>query len=258
MQRAATLKDGSGTGDRRLDRIPELDPRSRGFGVTRRREAAGPVRSRTWRLDRRLMGDQGQEGACVEFGLSHVLAASPVSQPLGVLRAIRDGHLIYWPAQAGDPWPGGSYPGASPVYEGTSELTGLKVAQRLGFITGYSWAFGIDEAVAGVVNVGPANLALGWTEGMMDARPGGLIRDEGDVVGGHDVAMIGVRLGARLDGERHDVAVIAQSWGLGYGDRGRVYLPLSDLERRLADDGTCAFVDGERRVAAVPADWRAV
>jgi hypothetical protein len=205
---------------------------------------------------------------CVEFGLSHVLAAMPITQALRVLQAVRARHLIYWPAQGqrtpwlpagwtGDPWPGGSYPGASPVYEGTSELTGMKVAQQLGFIGGYEWAFRFDDAVAGVLHVGAANLALGWTQGMMDARPDGLIEDTGNVVGGHDVAWIGCLFGKRMrsdgrGGPRRDVAVIAQSWGLGYGDRGRVYVPLEDLQRRLADDGTCAFVNGEKKVSEVP------
>lgn len=240
-----SLRDGSATSDRRLDRLTELDPRSRDYPVRRVLAAGGGIHAKVWRLDRRLMGDQGREGACVEFGLLHVLACLPLAQALLVLQAIRREHLIYWPAQHDDPWPGGEYPGATPREGGTSETTAMRFLKAVGIIESFSWAFTFDEAVQGVCNVAPANLALAWTDGMMEASPAGLIRDEGPVVGGHDVAWIGVQPKMRIDGRKVDVAVIAQSWGLDYGDRGRVYLPLEDLERRLADDGTCAFLHGE-------------
>jgi hypothetical protein len=246
--RRVQLRGGAETADRRLDRLPELDPRSRDYPVRRHLAADTPIHARVWRLLRSLMGDQGREGACVEFGLLHVLACLPVAQALAVLRAIRGEHLIYWPAQHDDPWPGGEYPGASPREGGTSETTAMRFLKAVGVISEFSWAFDFDAAVQGVVNVGPANLALAWTDGMMEASREGLIRDQGPVVGGHDVAWIGVQPGKRIDGQRIDVAVIAQSWGLDYGDRGRVYLPLDDLARRVADDGTVAFLHGEQRI----------
>lgn len=249
------LKDGRTTEDPRLDRIPEFDERSRNYPVSLHLRKV-TRQNRVWRLPRYLMGDQGREGACTEFGISHVLAAYPLAQALRILRAVRNGHRIYWPAQQQDPWPGGSYPGADPTYEGTSELSALKVARDLGFFSEFSWAFGIDQLVDGVVSHGPANLALDWTRGMARPRPDGLIRNEGDVIGGHDVAMIGVLFDKRLPGDprgtKRDLAVIAQSWGLDHGDRGRVYLPLSDLEEQLKDDGTAAFIHGEKKLTALP------
>jgi hypothetical protein len=241
------LRDGGSTGDRRLDRLVELDPRSREYPIGAVLRTLD-VRSHVWRLLRVLYGDQGHEGACVEFGLLHVLACLPIVQQLAVLQAIRREHLIYWPSQVRDPFPGGEYPGAVPQEGGTSETTALKLLREAGIISSYSWAFNFDEAVAGVVHSGPANVAIGWTDGMMEASPEGLIRDEGPVVGGHDVAWIGVQIAKRIDGRRLDVAVIAQSWGLDYGDRGRVYLPLEDLSARLADQGTCGFVHGETQI----------
>jgi hypothetical protein len=256
------LRDGSTTRDPRLDRLVEMDERSRAHRIGAVTPAVVARKSKVWRLERRLMGDQGQEGACTEFGLTHVLATMPVAQALAVLQLIRREHRIYWPAQgqrrpwlppdwAGDPWPGGSYPGASPRYEGTSELSAIKAAQALGLFESYSWALNFDEALDGVLHVGAANLALNWTHGMMEATPEGLIRDSGPVVGGHDLAWIGVEFGKRIDGRKLDVAVLAQSWGLDYGDRGRVYIALDDLERRLDDDGTCAFLLGERRLPSL-------
>lgn len=242
------LRDGSTTEDRRLDRIKFLDPRSRGFAI-QERVGTVPLKSKVWRLWRKFYGDQGEEGACVEFGILHVLATLPVAQALAVLQLIRREHRIYWPAQRIDPWEGGSYPGASPVYEGTSEVAGLKIARDLGFFTEFTWAFGIDQALSGLIAHGAGNLALDWTEGMSKPRPNGLITADGSVMGGHDVALIGVLLGHKLKGEpSRDLAVIAQSWGLDHGDRGRVYLPLEDLDKQLRAGGTCAFVHGEKRL----------
>lgn len=259
------LRDESTTADPRLDRLVQLDERSRGYAL---RAADRPSRDKVWRLDRSRMGDQGNEGACVEYGLSHVIACLPISVPQPLLARIRLEHLIYWTAQGmtrpwtpagwtGDPWAGGSYPGANPNYEGTSELAGIKVLQLLGFVTGYHWAFNIDDAVGGVMWEGPANLGLNWTRGMSRPRWDGLAEDDGEVIGGHDVAWIGVQWGWRApsdgrDGPKRDVAVIAQSWGLDQGDRGRIYVPLIDVERRLADDGTCAFLRGEKTVTSLP------
>jgi hypothetical protein len=168
-----------------------------------------------------------------------------------VLRVIRAEHRIYWPAQQRDPWEGGSYPGANPVYEGTSELAGLLVLRDLGLIESFTWAFGIDEGIAGVQAHGVANLALDWTEGMSNPRQNGLITGAGSIRGGHDVAWIGVLWNHKLrgDSKRRDLAVIAQSWGLDHGDVGRVYLPLEDLDARLRAGGTCSFVHGEKHSA---------
>ncbi len=242
------LRDGSTTEDPRLDRIKNLDPRSRSFAIVDRISTT-PPKSKVHRLTRKLYGDQGREGACVEFGILHMLACSPVAQVREVLETIRREHRIYWPAQRDDPWHGGSYPGAAPFYEGTSEVSGLKIARDMGFFTEFTWAFGIDQGIAGIVGHGAANLALDWTEGMSRPRPSGLISADGATVGGHDVAWIGVLFNHKLKDEpRQDLAVIAQSWGLDHGDRGRVYLPLADLDKQLRAGGTCAFVHGEKRV----------
>lgn len=195
------------------------------------------------------MGDQGREGACVEYGITHELAASPAQVQLAHLVAIRSEHGIYWPAQREDEWPGGSYPGAAPVYEGTSVLAGLKVATRLGYYEGYRWGFSDDERVAGVVHEGPGVVGAWWTEGAARPRPSGLASTDGADLGGHCVAWIGVMFGHKLKGEpRMDIAVIAQSWGLNHGDRGRVYFRLEDWLALLRREGEVAFPVGRNRV----------
>lgn len=246
------LKDGTEASDPRLDRIVEFDEASRNYPITARLGAA-PPKERIWRLDRAKMGDQGREGACVEFGITHELAAAPVYVPGYQLVQLRSGHLIYWPAQRDDQWPGGEYPGASPQYGGTSLLAGLKRGRALGYFDSFHWSFGMDEAVEGVLTVGPAVIAVTWLSSMFDPDENGLVRCSGNAEGGHCIAWIGVVKRQRFGTDR--VAVLAQSWGLDYGDRGRIYIRLPELQERLEDDGECAFMSGRKIPKTLPSSW---
>jgi hypothetical protein len=78
-----TLKDGTSTFDRRLDRIPAFDQRSANFPV---QAALNPQQqtlvSKTWTApDGTPVLDQGQEGACVGFGTTNELLWNPVPVP---------------------------------------------------------------------------------------------------------------------------------------------------------------------------------
>ena len=96
-----TLKDGTKTGDIRLDRIKYFDERSRGYPI-RRMVARKKMRSYTWRCNVYL--DQGSEGACVGFGITHELAARP-SEVDGLTNKFAR-EAIYWEAQKIDEWKG--------------------------------------------------------------------------------------------------------------------------------------------------------
>lgn len=245
------LKGGFTTEDPRLDRVQQFDERSRDHPIGE--VVPYNVESKVWRLNRSRYGDQGQEGACVEFGWTHVFGAQGASYTptvsLATLRKIRAGHLFYWPGQRRDYWPGGSYEGADPFYEGTSVLAVAQVAQELGFMSEYRWAFSLDEGVRGVCNEGPAAIALNWDNGLARPRPNGLAVPDGNDIGGHCVAWIGCLFGHKLAGEpKRDLAVIPQSWGLNHGDRGRIYVPLEDLGRKLSERGEQCFPIGRKAV----------
>src|SRR5687767_6560054 len=131
-----TLRDASLVSDVRLARIRQFDDRSKQYPVRELVKARAP-RSYTWPCLQHL--DQGQEGACVGFSVAHELIAKPVSVK-GITAKFAT-EAIYWEAQRNDPWEGGSYPGAKPIYEGTSVLAGVKVVHKLGHIKEYRWAF---------------------------------------------------------------------------------------------------------------------
>jgi hypothetical protein len=114
--------------------------------------------SKTWTApDGTPVLDQGQEGACVGFGTTNELLWNPVPVPNLTAKFARE--KIYWVAQRDDPWPGGAYPNASPRYEGTSVLYGIKAAADLGYYTEYRWATAEKEMALGVGTSAPRSSA---------------------------------------------------------------------------------------------------
>ena len=263
------LKDGRQTLDPKLDRIPQFDERSRGYPVTAAlladSESLRP-RSKAWRLTKRPALDQGAEGACVGFAVTNELLAAPVEVRFGswstAQRFARES--IYWEAQKIDPWPGGSYPGADPFYEGTSVLAGVKVAKRLGYFDSYRWAFSLRDLVLGIGYEGPALLGMNWYFGMYFPDKNHFIRPAGEFVGGHAIVARGVKLVSKpypkwlqkdswaraifshprrwedVDLDRSYV-LLRNSWGDDHGDGGDIKMTLSDLELLLKQQGEAVF-----------------
>lgn len=75
--------------------------------------------------------DQGVEGRCVEFAALRMLSL------LNRKRYDITSRWHYFQMQRRDYWPGGSYPGANPYYEGTSVDAGLQVIHRYGAIPAF-------------------------------------------------------------------------------------------------------------------------
>lgn len=252
MSDTILLKDGSETQDPRLDRLIQFDERSREFPIMAAVPTGARPRSYTWRIDRDYLIDQGREGACVGFSLINELQARPSEVDFDSLpRAnafARD--EIYHEAQRIDPWPGGAYPGASPYYEGTSVLAGVKVGQRLGFYREYRWAFGISDLVYGLGHNGPAILGLAWYDSNYRPDDLGFIRPRGTKVGGHAVLARAVRI-VRFDenepftwdnvDHQRSFITIRNSWGQ-WGIDGDCYVTLADMAAWLSDRGEAVFV----------------
>jgi len=218
------------TGDARLDRIVQFDERSRSFPIS---ETTGTkrLRSYTWRCHENF--DQGKEGACVAYALAHELAARPAE-----VRGITDKWMVqnvYWEAQKNDPWPGGSYPGASPFYEGTSILAGVKVLHRKKFFQEYRWAFSLNDVLLGLGYNGPAVLGLNWYEGMFWPDKDGFIKPAGRVVGGHAIV-------ARSVDVRNQRVILKNSWGNRWGLGGDCYISFTDLNTLLHQWGEAVFL----------------
>lgn len=131
--------------------------------------------------------------------------------------------------------------------EGASVLAGAKACKQAGHISSYRWAFGIDDVIDTLVEVGPVVIGINWYSSMYDTAPGGLVDIGGSLVGGHCILLTGYW---PAHPELGDVVVWVNSWGSDYGVHGQAYIRVADLAQLLAQDGdACVLVD----VAPTPA-----
>lgn len=251
-----TFADGT-TGTRpELDWLPRHDPRNLQYPITaalteeQQTEPLTAAPSKTWTLDARL--NQGRQGACVGFAWTHELIAEPAAWALD--RKFRDlddptaageqfAKLVYWDAQRRDIWPGGEYPNAVPHMLGTSLLAGAKVLQQAGYIQEYRWAFTVEETARAVAFAGPVVLGTRWFESMdRPNRKTGLIRVDGDLVGGHALVINGV------DAQKERFHLV-NSWGKDWGKAGACSIAFDDMEQLLAMRGEVCMPVGRTHQA---------
>ena len=212
------LRDGTDVEDVRLDRLVQFDDRSRRYGAVR--AADEPLEQRHWSCD--VVLDQGNEGACVGYSLTHDLIAEPLDTEMRATKRVPFARRVYRRAKRIDEWPGTGY-------EGTSVLAGCKVLRRAGAIDRYEWAFGLYEVLKVVSNEGPVVLGIAWYESMY-AAPDGRVAVEGSVAGGHAIVCNGINPEA-------ETVTLHNSWGPDWGSGGEAELGWGDLDRLLSEQG---------------------
>lgn len=243
------LKDGTMTEDRRLDRLVYFDERSREYPI-RALVGRKKPRSYTWRMTRPVL-DQGPDGACVGFAVTHELMARPAeSDPPGDDAKFAK-EKVYWEAQKIDPWAGGSYPNSGSFYEGTSVLAGLKIGFREGYYDEYRWSFTLEDFVLGLGRHGPAVIGVWWHGGMFRPNEDGFIAPISGKYGGHAVLVTAVKIvwkkgsaKATMDDVDLDKSyvTILNSWGPNWGLGGFCKMTLRNIWSLLVDQGEAAFM----------------
>ena len=233
------LRDGSQTTDPRLDRLRQFDERSRAFPVA----AVIPptiTRGRTWSVPPRL--DQGREGACVGFGVSHELASYPAAVP----SLTNDfAHNLYKQAQKIDPWEGENY-------EGTSVLAGVKVAKSWGYFDEYRWCFSVEDMLRALSTEGPIVVGTDWYDSMYSPQASGLVKPgQGSVIGGHCWLIRGFQLKPTFASE--PVFRARNSWGGDWGVSGDFFVTVSDYEKHLMPGGEQVVFMGRHKYVSTPA-----
>lgn len=221
------LRGGHTTSDPRLDRIPEFDERSRNFPV-RALLATKEPRSYTWACDYWL--DQRAEGACTGFSTTHEAGARPV-----VVQGLNEtiAREVYHRARQLDPWEGEDY-------EGSSVLASIKAGVERGWFSEYRWAFGVDDLTLAVGYRGPAVLGVNWYSGMFRTDTNGFIHVRGEIVGGHAILCMAVKIirnGDRSVNDDKSYFVLHNSWGQDWGVNGRAKISINDMRRLLAERG---------------------
>lgn len=176
--------------------------------------------------------DQGALGSCTGNAMVGGLGCSPTWEPLQVFPhpPLLDQALavaIYSEATRFDEFTG-AYP---PDDTGSSGLAVCKAAKARGLISGYQWAFGLEETVRAAC-LNPVMIGISWYSSF------DLPSDEGElwlssrayVRGGHEVLI------TEVDADRERVW-IDNSWGPSWGIDGRAWMSWSTLDRLLDERG---------------------
>lgn len=211
-----------------LDRIPSPPSESARYPI-RSAPTAVVLREVHWRLTGDFPLDQGEEGACVGFGVSAELSAEPVALPTGTPFAFK----LYAHAREQDKAMGNDWP------SGATVLAGLKAARKLGLIEGYRWAQTFEDIRYAVITHGSVVMGTNWYS-LMDAwTRDGLVQVGGHIRGGHAWTLIGYIPDHPVMGE---VFEAVNSWGPDWGIGGRFYIRADDVRRLFAENGEAAIV----------------
>jgi hypothetical protein len=212
-----------------LGRLPS-PPDPRDFRLARFVPPPPPLLvTRTWRLYRPLI-DQGDTGHCVGFGWCQWGNLLPVADRYEAA----DGHAVYYECKVLDGDPGGE--------AGSYVRSGAKAMQARGRLAAYAFAATLEEVATFLMANGPVVLGTVWRTEMFTPNPHGFVSVAGADEGGHCWALNSIR---PRNGSVDDATFGGlNSWGPGWGRRGRFFLRGGDLRALLAQDGeACASVE---------------
>jgi C1A family cysteine protease len=193
--------------------------------------------ARTWVIPGKVL-DQGSTAQCVAYSGVKYLTAYPVRN-----RPKEKPAEIYRECLLVDEWEGEDWDG------GTSVRALFKVLKRLGYVSEYRWAFDCETVVNHVLTRGPVVMGTEWHHDMfMPHKTTGYLSVTGPNVGGHAWLIIGAnRKRKNPDGSTGAVRMV-NSWGDGWGQKGRAWITFRDLEKLIAADGE-ACVSTEMRIS---------
>jgi hypothetical protein len=202
-QTVLRLPERPGVG--RLGRHVEHDERSRAYGVVL---APAPLVSVDWKRHCDPY-NQGDVGSCTGNAIAGLCMTGPFFRP-GVTLTETEALYLYEAATHLDKIPG-SFP---PNDTGSSGLAAAKAAKRAGLIAGYAHAFGLSQALHALSRA-PVITGIDWFNGF-DTPVGDAaeLRIDGESRGGHEVVLDGIDVKAGF-------VKGTNSWGLGWGNRGR-------------------------------------
>jgi hypothetical protein len=216
----------------KLGRIPSVDFRDRKF-LARPKTPPASRTAMQWITAKPL--DQGDSPMCVAFAWEQYLLSSPVRNKL-----YKTPQELYHEAQAVDEWPDDT------PYDGTSVRAGAKVLSSQQRIKEYNWAFDVDTAIRYVLTSGPIVLGIDWYDTMFYPFVYGkdkqhFIRLGGDLAGGHAILCKGVNTKHPCWCGEPGAARLINSWGESWGDGGKVWICLKELDKLIKANGECAM-----------------
>jgi hypothetical protein len=208
-----------------LGRLIERDDRSAQFKLPRT-TAPSTVRRKMWYAAPVL--DQLSTPHCVGFtGFSWLQAGPIVNKKL----AFTPGDVYKW-AQDRDEWSGTNY-------DGTSGLGLMKALLEKGYITEYRWAYDIETIFNWLLTSGPLCFGSYWHRDMFTPGDDGFIVVGGPEDGGHEYLLCGADRDRKCPDGTTGAVRMQNSWGKGWGQKGRAWISKKDLETLLKNEGDC-------------------
>ncbi len=181
---------------------------------------------------------------CVGFGWTGQMAVGPIFNRGSNTYA----QAYYMAARRIDRREGRNWP------EGASVLAGAKVAKSRGLISGYKWAFGIEDVIDTLCAKGPVVLGINWYESMYETDFVGKVQVNGALVGGHCILATGyIQNHPEFGG---DWIQWLNSWGPHYGVRGVGFIRVRDLDMLLKQGGEAVIANEvSPRIQAPHVPW---
>lgn len=233
-----------------LGRRKAPDDRDLRFLLKRKLAAPGEVMlpsRKTWPISGHSL-DQGETGSCVGHAWRNFLRCAPIKTE----KSGPSQWDIYRGCVAIDEWSDNdnevNYSDGDPRLDsGTSVRAGAKVVTAAGRLKSYAWAFELAPVIEWVLTQSAAVLGVSWYSSFMYPAADGLIKitPSARPIGGHAVLLRGIDM-------RRALATIENSWSDEWGKGGACYLPLTDLERLIHEDGeACVALEQKLQPAKV-------
>lgn len=206
-----------------------FDEKNLNFPVSDLLADDAPIHDQKWPLTVYL--DQNGDGACAGFMAIYELDAEPVH-----IKGITDalGFQVYREAQKVDEWPG-------EAYEGTSLNAVMKILEKMGYISGWNWCFGINDYFKTMSNLGPVGLGIPWYDSMFTPTSEGRLTISGVARSGHAIISHNLEYNKGRAWIRNQWNRKADGSGSHWGINGEAWFDLQDLDKILRQGGQAVF-----------------
>jgi len=190
--------------------------------------------SRRWNCYARL--DQGSQGACVAFAISHWLASDP--NPVKPLPTNDTAFALYADIQKNDRMPGEDY-------DGTWIEDGLKWLIKQRRVDEFRWCNSVREMAQTISFCGPLICKIPVYEDFYYPTPFfHQIKPRGKIVGWHAI------LADEIDIEKRRVWFV-NSWGKSHGKDGRVWMSFETVDTCIGAGSTAAVAIKKEQIKAL-------
>lgn len=218
-------------------RLISIDPKDRGYLLPRKAISPTTRRFRHYATAKAL--NQGDFPHCVAYAWEQYLLSAPIKN-----KQWKTPVELYHEAQLRDEWEGEDY-------DGSSVRGGAKALQEFGYLKSYNWAFDVQPVVSHLLNVSPVVFGTNWYWGMFEPDREGFIHVEGALAGGHAYMIKGVNLDKKCPDGSTGALRIINSWGENWGEKGMVWISLTDADRLIKEWGeACTAMELKFKVEA--------